>query len=101
LIKEIDLGEKFNKFSIHVISISNPQTVLERRSNKLKERREAIEMTKAGKMSQEELDTWKPKAKKLTLNEKKKEKYNKRVSEAVKFAKSKKNRNRNKGATKK
>ena len=69
---------------------------LANRSSYLKERREAIEDQKMGKISQKELDYPAKKAKELTFSEKLKEKRRKRVKEAVKFSKSPANKYRTK-----
>ena len=70
------------------------QTVQARRNTNLKEKREAIELTKMGRMSQQELDNWKPKTKSLTYGEKKERSQKRKIGKAVKFARSDRNKNK-------
>ncbi|KAF2344733.1 hypothetical protein FHG87_024511 [Trinorchestia longiramus] len=72
-----------------------------RRSSMLKDRREAIELHKMGKISDDQLEA-PPKTKiKKTFSERRAKLYRDRVRSAVKFAKSPANKNRYKGETKK
>ena len=64
------------------------ETIMELRNTVFKEKREAIELTKQGKVTQEELDHWRPQKPKLTIHEKRKKVYGKRLKSAVAFAKS-------------
>ena len=94
--------DKMKAFMVHPKNkrlynkLKTKETIRERRTTALKDRREAIELVKTGKMSQEELDYWRPKKAKLTLHEKRKKAYSKKVRSAVKFAKSDRNPNNKK-----